>query len=262
MGARPPHRHPHQGGSRMQNNAWLVTRRASALIGAAVAVFAGTAVPAGAAAPCPLVTGPIPARAPLGHPSHDYPQYVADVDYASRGYVEEEYFHEGTATRYSTPAQATGSVISTGHHYKSRLIVRRPVKANQFNGTVLVEWVNVTSGYNNDALWKASTDHLIRHGYAYVGVSAQQVGVHGPSGLLNWSPARYAGLDVLAGLPNDVLSYDIFSQGGMAAKCVNGADIMGGLPVQRVVASGVSQSQGRLVLYYNSVHPLVQVFDS
>ena len=246
----------------MQNNAWGAARRASALIGAAVAVFVGAAVPAGADAPCPHVTGPIPVRAPLGDPSHDYPQYVQDVDYASRGYIEEEYFFEGTATRYSTPPLQTGSVVSTGHPYKSRLIVRRPIKANQFNGTVIVEWVNVTSGYNNDALWKASTEHLIREGYAFVGASAQQVGIHGPSGLLAWSPTRYAGLDVRAGLPNDVLSYDIFSQAGMAAKCVNGADIMGGLPVKRVIASGVSQSQGRLVTYYNSVHPISQVYDA
>ena len=63
----------------IQSNAWGAARRASALIGAAVAVFVGAVVPAGADAPCPLVTGPIPVRAPLGDPSHDYPQYVQDV---------------------------------------------------------------------------------------------------------------------------------------------------------------------------------------
>ena len=248
----------------MQNNAWGAARRASALIGAAVAVFVGTAVPAGADAPCPHVIGPIPVRAPLGDPSHDYPQYVQDVDYASRGYVEEEYFFEGAATRYSTtPPMQTGSVVSTGHPFKSRLIVRRPVKANRFNGTVIVEWVNVTAGYNNDALWKASAEHLMREGYAFVGASAQQVGIHGPSGLRAWSPTRYGDLTVQPpGLPNDVLSHDIFSQAGMAAKCVNGPDIMAGLPVKRVIASGVSQSQGRLVTYYNSVHPISQVYDA
>jgi len=252
----------------MQKNAWLTGRRGYALAGATIAVFAalvaGVAAPAGAAVPSPLVTGPIPAKAPLGDPSHDYPQYVADVDYASRGYVEEEYFFEGTATRYATPALATGTVISTGHAYKSRLIVRRPLDSRKFNGTVLVEWVNVTSGYNNDALWKASTEHLVRAGYAYVGVSAQQVGIHGPSGLLAWNPVRYAGLDVRAGgtITNDSLSYDIFSQAGQAVRHPVGADFMAGLPVQRVIASGVSQSQGRLVIYYNSIQPLAQVFDA
>jgi hypothetical protein len=35
------------------------------------------------------------------------------------------------------------------------IIVRRPTSPAQFNGTVLVEWVNVTSGYNNDALFRS-----------------------------------------------------------------------------------------------------------
>ena len=227
------------------------------------ALVAGLAGAAGAAVPSPTVTGPIAANAPLGHPSHDYPQYVADIDYASRGYVEEEFFFEGTATRYSTPTLATGEVISTGHPYKSRLIVRRPIRANQFNGTVIVEWVNVTSGYNNDALWKASADHLMRQGYAFVGVSAQQVGIHGPSGLLAWSPQRYAGLDLRAGgtVPNDVLSYDVFSQAGQALVSPVGADPLGGLRPTRLIAAGVSQSQGRLVNYYNSIHPIAQLYD-
>jgi hypothetical protein len=252
----------------MRTHIDLSSRRALAVTGAILAVLAiavaGIPALAGAAVPSPVVTGPIPAHAPLGDPSHDYPQYVQDVDYASRGYVEEEYFFEGTATRYSTPAQATGSVISTGHHYKSRLIVRRPTSAKLFNGTVIVEWVNVTSGYNNDALWKASTEHLMRQGYAYVGVSAQQVGIHGPAGLLAWNPTRYAGLDLTAAgtVPSDSLSYDVFSQAGQAVRHPNGVDFMAGLPVQRVIASGVSQSQGRLVLYYNSIHPIAQVFDS
>jgi hypothetical protein len=246
----------------MLTTAWLTGARACALIGATVAGF-GVASPAGAAVPSPLVTGPIPATAAPGDPSRDYPQYVADVDYARHGYVEEEYFFEGTATRYATPELATGTVISTGHPYKSRLIVRRPLSAGKFNGVVIVEWVNVTSGYNNDALWKASTEHLMRSGYAYVGVSAQQVGIHGASGLLNWNPTRYAGLDVRAGgtITNDSLSYDIFSQAGQAVREPVGADIMGGLPVQHVIASGVSQSQGRLVTYYNSIHPLARVYD-
>lgn len=248
----------------MQNHAGRRGRRMGALMGAIVGVLAAVSTQAGAAVPSPLVTGPIPARAPLGDPSHDYPQYVADVDYASRGYIEQEYLFQGTATRYATAPLATGSVISTGHPYKSRLIVRRPVDASRFNGTVIVEWVNVTSGYNNDALWKASAEHLMRAGYAYVGVSAQQVGIHGPSGLLAWSPARYAGLDLRAGgtITDDSLSYDVFSQAGQAVRHPMGVDFMAGLPVERVIASGVSQSQGRLVNYYNSIHPLAQVYDA
>jgi hypothetical protein len=226
--------------------------------------LAAIAVPAIAGAPNPTVTGPIPVNAPPGDPSHDYPQFATQVDIASQGYVEEEYFFEGTATRYSTPTLATGSVVSTGHPYKTRMIVRRPASAKRFNGVVIVEWVNVTSGYNLDAMWQASYDLLMREGYAYVGVSAQRVGVQQPpSGLTAWSPTRYAGLDVTAGntVPADSLSYDIFSQAAQAIRHPAGVDPLGGLPVRTVIAAGVSQSQGRLVLYHNSIHPLAGVYD-
>src|SRR5438445_4281392 len=155
-----------------------------------VAAFGGTA--AAALVPSPTVTGPIPANAPPGDPSHDYPQVATPLDLASLGYVEEEYFFSGTANVYNTPPLTTATVVSSGHPYKSRVIVRRPTSAAKFNGTVLVEWVNVTSGYNNDTLFRGSQDHLVRAGYAYVGVSAQRVGVQvPPAGLTAWSPTRY-----------------------------------------------------------------------
>ena len=226
-----------------------------------VAAFGGTA--AAALVPSPTVTGPIPANAPPGDPSHDYPQVATPLDLASLGYVEEEYFFSGTANVYNTPPLTTATVLSSGHPYKSRVIVRRPTSAAKFNGTVLVEWVNVTSGYNNDVMFRASQDHLIRAGYAYVGVSAQRVGIHGPAGLIAWSPARYGTLDVTdhGTVGNDGLSYDVFSQAAQAIRTPVGASILGGLPVQRVVAIGASQSQGRLVTYHNSIHKIAEVFD-
>jgi hypothetical protein len=236
---------------------------------AALVSLALIATPAIASVPNPTVTGPIPVNAPPGDPSRDYPQLATQVDIASHGYVEEEYFFEGTATRYSTPALATGGVVSSGHPYKTRMIVRRPTSAKRFNGVVVVEWVNVTSGYNLDAMWQASHDLLMREGYAYVGVSAQRVGVQQPpSGLTAWSPSRYAGLDVTAGglfgpppQPSDALSYDIFSQAAQAIRNPVGVHPLGGLPVRMVIAAGVSQSQGFLVRYHNSIHPLAGVYD-
>jgi Alpha/beta hydrolase domain len=241
----------------------LMSVRAATRIAVLVALTAIIA-PAGAAVPNPTVTGPIPVNAPPGDPSHDYPQLATQVDIASQGYVEEEYFFEGTATRYSTPPLATGGVVSSGHPYKTRMIVRRPISAERFNGIVIVEWVNVTSGYNLDAMWQASFDLLMREGYAYVGVSAQRVGVQvPPSGLTAWSPTRYGTLDVTAGntVPPDTLSYDIFSQAAQAIRQPMGVNPLGGLPVRLIVAAGVSQSQGRLVLYHNSIHPLAGVYD-
>src|SRR5262245_10615866 len=73
-----------------------------------------------------VVTGPIPATAPPGDPSRDYPFFASQIDLKSWGYVEEEYFIEGTANRYSTVGTGTGTVIDGGHRYKTRLVVRRP----------------------------------------------------------------------------------------------------------------------------------------
>ena len=220
--------------------------------------------PAGAAAPDPIVTGPIPANAPPGDPSHDYPLLATALDLASVGYVEEEYFFSGTANVYNTPPLTTATIVSSGHPYESRLIVRRPTSPEKFNGTVLVEWANVTPGFCNDLMFRASQDHLLRAGYAYVGVCAQRVGVHGKVGLLKWSPHRYAGLDLSdqGTILDDELSGDIFSQAAQAIRSPVGVDIMGGLlTVSRIIAIGESQSQGYLVIYHNSIHPLANVFD-
>ena len=77
----------------------------------------GFILPAGAEVSNPTVTGPIPVTVPLGDPSHDYPQFATQLDLASYGYVEEEFFLEGEATRYATPPLADGIVVSIEHSY-------------------------------------------------------------------------------------------------------------------------------------------------
>lgn len=256
-----------------------LARWAGLLAGVSVIALAAPAF----AVPNPTVTGPIPVTVPLGDPSHDYPQLATEADLAGSGYVEEEYFFQGAASEYDViSAPLTNAAVrTTGQPYATRMIVRRPVSASRFNGVVLVEWLNVTSGYNLDALWLLQQEHLMREGYAYVGVSVQRVGVQGaaadpthPTSLKLWSPIRYGALDVTAGgrfvLANnggvnasDALSFDIMAQAGQAVKHPAGIDPLGGLPGDRIViASGVSQSEGFLVTYYNSVHAADPVYDA
>ena len=83
------------------------------------------AASAGAAVPNPTVSGPIPETVPPGDPSHDYIFFTSDL-VEQFGYVEEEFFIEGTANTYNTPPLATGSVPTSGNPYKTRIIVRRP----------------------------------------------------------------------------------------------------------------------------------------
>lgn len=214
----------------------------------------------GAAVPSPTVTGPIAAM-PIGDPGHDYPFYAAAVDLKARGYLEEEFFIEGTASRYSTPPQATGAVVDSDHPYRTRIVVRRPATTARFNGTVLVEWNNVTAGRDLDIDWFQTHEHLIRSGYAWIGVSPQRIGVEA---LKVWNAKRYGTLDVTHGgaVTNDDLSYDIFAQAGQTVRAPGKVNVMGGLNVARVFATGHSQSAGRLGTYVNSVHPLAKVFDA
>jgi hypothetical protein len=207
----------------------------------------------------PTVSGPIAAK-PAGDPNRDYPFYAAVVDLGARGYVEEEFFIEGTANRYTTPAQETGAVADSGHPYRTRVVVRRPAAAGRFNGTAVVEWNNVTAGHDLDIDWFQTHDHLMRSGYAWVGVTPQRIGVEA---LKVWNAKRYGSLDVTDGgkVTNDDLSYDIFAQAGQAVRASTNR-LMGDLRVQRMFATGHSQSAGRLGTYVNSVHPIGRVFDA
>jgi hypothetical protein len=201
----------------------------------------------------------------VGDPSRDYAQMASGFDLRPHEYVEEEYLFEGVATSYETPPLADGVVLSTGHPYRSRLLVRRPLDASMFNGTAIVEWLNVSAHANVDQLWWETGERLVARGYAYVGVSAQRAGVHSPvSGLRAWSPARYASLDLTDGglILDDSLCYDVFSQAALAAWGEADIKPLGDLVPQRVVAYGGSQSQDRLVNYHNSIQPLAGAFDA
>ena len=200
------------------------------------------------------------------------------TDVASRGYVVEEFLLEGEAVSYLPAPGATygrdgkwDAVPSDAAPYRTRILVVRPQRAEDFDGTVVCNWQNVTAGYELGS----ADDSGCLDGSAWVGVSAQSVGIHGfPSGrnlmgeapvvqwhLTAWEPERYGTLSH----PGDDWSYDIFSQAAAAVgphrKVDGGIDPMDGLPVQRVIAAGASQSGGRLATYYNAVHPLAGVFD-
>ena len=210
--------------------------------------------------PPPTVTGPIKNTAKPPDESHGYPFNPSILDLASKGYIEEEFFIEGTANRYNTSPTATATVQDGGHAYKTRIVVRRPLTAAKFNGTAIVEWTNVTGGRDLEMDWFQSADHFVRAGYAWIGVSAQRVGV---DALKAWSPSRYGSLDVSEGgkITNDSLSYDILVATALAVRHKANVDILGGLKPERVIATGHSQSAGRLAIYVNSVHPLNPTFD-
>ncbi|WP_051574789.1 alpha/beta hydrolase domain-containing protein [Mycobacterium sp. URHB0044] len=176
---------------------------------------------------------------------------VADV-----GYAMEEFFVSGTATSYD-PAGATAD-------YTTRIVVLTPSDPTRFNGTVLVEWVNVSGGIDAPAVWFMAHREIIRAGYAYVAVSAQRVGVEGGGAsitgfdmsLKTQDAQRYGTLEH----PGDAYAYDIFSQIGQLIRDRPG-DVLGESRPEAVVAIGESQSAMFLSTYVNAVDPLAKTYD-
>ena len=217
-----------------------------------------------AAVPGAKIIGPITAD-PIGDPSRNFIYSASAIDLASQGYIEEEYFIEGMANQYTTPDLETGEVIDSSHRYLSRLIVRRPQKQD-FNGIVIVEWINVTGGPDKDIDWWYSGSHFVRNGYAYIAVSAQQLGIET---MKEWSPQRYGKLDTTHNgmIDQDNLSYDIFSAVGKAVNRVGQStldgevDILNGLKADLIIATGHSQSASRLAVYLNNIHPIEPIYD-
>jgi len=215
---------------------------------------------AGGGVPTPNVVGPVAATGIPGSAAHNYTFFASNHELASHGYLEQEFFYDGTAHAFTTPAAATGAVVPGDHPYKTRLVVRRPADPRRFNGTVLVEWDNVTNNFDAENVCFFAWEHMLSDGYAWVGVSAQNVGI---TALKKFSSERYGTLDVAHGgaVTGDGLSFDIFSQAGQAIKNPGAVDVLGGLKPRHVFAVGESQSAGRLATYINSIHPLANVYD-
>ena len=125
-----------------------------------------------------------------GTAGRNYPFFATDIVLANFGYVEEEFMYEGTANTYAPPGpDGNVEIAERGIPYRTRLIVRRPARQSRFNGVVIVEWFNVTNQYDTDVLWLYQKEFFIREGYAWVGVSAQNVGLSAAqTGLKVWSP--------------------------------------------------------------------------
>jgi Alpha/beta hydrolase domain len=167
------------------------------------------------------------------------------------GYRAEEFFVSGTASSQSTGDRAD---------YTTRVVVLTPTDGAAFNGTVIVEWLNVSGGIDAPAVWFMAHREIAREGYAYVAVSVQRVGVEGGASLVGadmslkaQDPERYSTLNH----PGDAFAYDIFSQLGSSVR--NG--LLGPLDPKAVLAVGESQSAAYLTTYVNEVDTLAGVYD-
>lgn len=165
------------------------------------------------------------------------------IDLEDVGYVEAEHFIGGGAAAYARVGtwDATGrwqAQPATSKGFATRILVRRPADPDAFNGVVVVEWLNVTSGSDLDALFRPTHTELLGKGYAWVGVSAQKVGV---DALKQQDPERYKNLQHRG----DAYAYDMFTRAGRIVADPT-SPVLGGLQPQVVLASGASQSASAL----------------
>lgn len=198
-------------------------------------------------------------------------------DLAEHGYTETEYRVTGTAARYTSagdlPTDGTWE-LEPGDtaDYATRIVVRRPEKAADFNGTVVLEWFNVSSGADVAPDYTYLADEIVRGGYAWVGVSAQHIGIEGGpvavaapaselsgagQGIKAFDAERYGDLTH----PGDAFAYDLYTQVGRALREPGDLDPLEGLELERLLAVGESQSAFMLGAYANGVQPLTRQFD-
>lgn len=179
---------------------------------------------------------------------------------AGGGYLEEEFFLSGTATSYQH--REGGDQPFDQASYATRIVVRRPADPAACNGTALVEWFNVSGGADGAPDWMMTHRQVMRSGVAWIGVSAQAVGIEGGGllgagvGLREANPDRYGSLHH----PGDAYSFDIYSHAGQAVKDPK-THLLGGLVPTRVLAIGESQSAMFLVTYVNHIDPHARVYD-
>tara|TARA_R110000772_G_scaffold238154_2_gene350058 strand:- start:1987 stop:3510 length:1524 start_codon:yes stop_codon:yes gene_type:complete len=254
----------------------MITHRWPLALGLSIVLLTGCSdgsdgVPAPPEPPPPVEPDYLPIAQPeVADPPDEGDLFLLSTtfDLADVGYRQREYFLSGEASAFSNlnelgsdgawEAEPAGTA-----NYRTRVVVYRPIDDGDFSGTVLVEWLNVTAGFDTGPSYGSGHVEMLRQGHVWVGVSAQRVGIEGsgtpvaPLHLKAVNPARYGSLEH----PGDSYSYDMFSQAAQALREPADVDLLEGLQVEQMIALGESQSAGRLATYINAIHPLYNTFD-
>lgn len=210
---------------------------------------------------------------PLSGPGVQLMSATPGPDLAAAGYVEHEYVARGPALRYrADDLPGDGRVTATEGEpadFATRVLVRRPATPGPV--TVVVEWLNVSSGDDAAPDYTYLAEEIVRRGHVWVGVSAQYVGVEGgravvpagepadsppANGLRARDPERYGALTH----PGDAYCYGIFT--AVTEALTGPSQPLDGFEVGLRIAVGESQSAFALTTYVNAVQPLTGCFDA
>jgi len=185
------------------------------------------------------------------------------VDFASLGYIEEEFLVSGVAD----VDDGAGNLRVASKPFTTRVVVRRPEESSKFSGTVHLEPFHAAA--EGDPSWFFFNEQWVRNGDAWLGVTVHP-GTFGP--LVGWpsgvlllrelDAARYGELNLFASDPPQTTALDlsdmsrlralisqaypqgpeIVTQLGSLLKTDSPASLFGGGQVARVYASGCSQT--------------------
>lgn len=177
-------------------------------------------------------------------------------------YVEEEFFISGAANNYTyaeNPVPDELLVLQADVPYTTRIIVRRPIDPELFNGMVVVEWWNSTAGFDTAPVWDPSAEYFVEEGIIYVGVTNSTTSIgHLNAGCSPFPPflpptcgTRYETLD----LPENGVAFEMVSQ---IAHLLKSEEVDRPIPldyeVERLFHSGQSQQGGSMITYATAFH--------
>ena len=182
-------------------------------------------------------------------------------DLGKSGYVEEEFSVSGDANIYEyVDDESQSSAVRMRDEaipYTSRLLIRRPADAERFNGTLYLEVLNPTAGWDGDPIWQNTHEYMMREGAIYAGLTSKPVALNflrdkwGRDPYPQRDSSRYAKLE----MPYFGQIWDMLSEVAALLKSPDAdGNPLAGFPVRRTILTGYSQSVAYQVTYANSFH--------
>lgn len=223
-----------------------------------VALCAATALAGGTTPPTTTLV-PVTFTGDVTTQSAPFLRWIKDL--APDAYTEDEYLVSGAANIYAYTNDAAQSpavsVQTPDVPYTTRMLVRRPTDPGRFSGTVYVEVLNATAGWDGDPIWQSTHEYMIREGAIWVGVTTKPNTVNFLKNLWGkppW-PTRNATRYATLAMPQFGQVWDMMSQVGRLLKTPAAAGSpLAGYGVERLVMVGYSQSAAYQVTYANSIH--------
>lgn len=208
---------------------------------------------------------------PVSSTSYPFASAVKRCGFASRGYVENEYYMYGTSNVYQTGSNGAVGIRCADVPYVNRMIVRAPKDSSRFSGNVVVEIINPTSDMEIDRMWIVGYKKLMRDGDIYVGFTSKPNTIRS---LKAFNEERYGRLSWTNPTPEEPFPFKVDTSVDLLAKDIdisyetglvwdmmtdiakllrekNANNPLQDYAVKNIVLTGWSQSAGYLRRYVN-----------